>query len=198
MKLAKTKNFIIKVLKFFNYRVVNGEITKLTFSRPMLQAVYEKFGDKPLVGIEVGVWRGHTSEKIMKNLNMERLHLVDPWKEMKGSKVTQKQFDYAFKEVLNRWRYNPYINILIMDSITALNKIRGNVNFVYLDSDHEYPNTLHEIEGYWKLIRKGGILGGDDINNRNNPNGVFRAVSEFAVKNNLKVNIQDNDWWIEK
>ncbi len=77
-------------------------------ARASIKHIYNKFGNTPLVGAEIGVFRGQHAQSILDALNMEKLYLVDPWdffcpwKEnhtaprwipgRKGEKVTHLQF----------------------------------------------------------------------------------------------------------
>lgn len=44
------------------------------------------------------------------------------------------------------------------------------------------------------LIKRGGVMGGHDINFY----GVMRAVGEFAQENQLHPRTDEQDWWIVK
>lgn len=50
---------------------------------------------------------------------------------------------------------------------------------IYLDAAHEYPETLHELELAWSLLRPGGILLGDDYD-ASWP-GVVWSLNEFVA-----------------
>jgi hypothetical protein len=53
-------------------------------------------------------------------------------------------------------------------------------DLIYIDASHDYRNVLADLEIYWKLLRMGGVLFGDDFGD---PwYGVIRAVLEFAEK----------------
>jgi predicted O-methyltransferase YrrM len=53
-------------------------------------------------------------------------------------------------------------------------------DLIYIDASHDYRSVLTDIEIYWKLLRNGGVLIGDDFEE---PwYGVIRAVLEFTEK----------------
>jgi hypothetical protein len=53
-------------------------------------------------------------------------------------------------------------------------------DLIYLDAAHDYRSLLADIDVYWKLLRVGGVLFGDDFED---PwYGVIRAVLEFTEK----------------
>ena len=47
---------------------------------------------------------------------------------------------------------------------------------------------------YYPKVKAGGFVGGHDIRGPN----IMKAVGEFVLKNNLKLNVSFNDWWIKK
>jgi len=69
---------------------------------------------------------------------------------------------------------------------------------MYIDGNHSKPNVLLELELYTKLLKKGGVVTGDDCGVHGKPfleafkrgnvpgtysNGVAEAVFEFFVDN---------------
>lgn len=77
-------------------------------------------------------------------------------------------------------------------SIMRKNNIRPDL--VHIDAAHEYNAALHDIENYYDLLNKGGVMIGDDWNWFS----VAKAVVHFADKTGLKVEIDHPKWWIQK
>lgn len=86
--------FIITIIKYFVpslYRNLNIDwytkqlIIKKTNRpiRPFIFFIKEKFNNKLLIGAEIGVYKGKNAKDIIKMLNMERLYLIDIWKNYK-------------------------------------------------------------------------------------------------------------------
>ncbi|MEK6882331.1 MAG: class I SAM-dependent methyltransferase [Nanoarchaeota archaeon] len=133
----------------------------------------KKLGDN-LVGVEIGVDKGKNAKFLLKELSLKKLYLVDMIK-----KVT-------FKD--NR------VTFIQKTSDDSARIIPNDLDFVYIDGDHSYKQVKKDIGNYYPKIRKGGILAGHDINQ----SGVFKAVSEFAVENRLNVEVDFQDWVIQK
>ena len=95
-------------------------------------------------------------------------------------------------------KYKDKAEILKLTSDEAVNLLPNNLDFIYIDGNHDYEYVKKDIKNYYKKLRKGGILAGDDIQNRRIPNGVAKALAEFAVKNKLDFFIEAPDWWIIK
>lgn len=67
---------------------------------------------------------------------------------------------------------------------------------VYLDTSHEYDETYLEVFRYYKTVRSGGVIFGDDYT-KVWP-GVVAAVNRFAGENNLTVQTLGEKWLIVK
>lgn len=149
-----------------------------------------------LVGCEVGVWRGETSEFLLRQFPLD-LHLcmVDSW-EVEGNQVRAKD-----QETMNNGKQiattrtefaENQRTIKHMRSIDAAKDFRdGCFDFVFIDANHVYEYVKEDIEAWWPKVRTGGILLGHDYNGvlerRKSVWGVKRAVDEFANKNDLLV-----------
>jgi len=152
----------------------------------------------PITAIEVGVFEGENAKSILKNLNIDRIFLIDPYKKYDDYKkegnciniVKAKQ--KAFKRLK---RFSNKIIWILDYSSNASKEIKRKVDFVYIDGNHKYKYVKDDLENYWKLIKNGGIMSGHDIQCLD----VSKAVIEFCNKNKLELNIGDRrDWWIKK
>jgi hypothetical protein len=173
---------------------------KLDGTRPMIHYIAENL--HPVVGAEIGVWMGANAESIIKNLpSLKKLILIDPYLPyVDGDKNNDKLTDTSSYRAIAIQRLMKYANSILIDwrfrkSIEA-SKILFNesLDFVYIDGDHTYENVKEELQAYWPLIKRGGVMGGHDINFY----GVMRAVGEFAMANKLHPRVDDVDWWIVK
>ena len=150
-----------------------------------------------LVGVELGVFKGFNSENILENLSIKKLYAVDSyptyWDLVDGKKVLINHTDIKLEA---QERLKKYSNAFFIpkSSGEAAVEIPDNLDFVYIDADHNYEPVLHDIKTYYPKVRPGGVIGGHDFEKK----GVFRAVSEFVVANDLQINFQTIDWWIVK
>ena len=176
------------------------EFLGLTVPRGTIEAVKQKFGKQPLVGAEIGVFRGHHAYNILRTLNVNPLYLIDPYTsyvDFFGYNPPDYLAD-AFLEAKNRltphqgrvvWIHKP--------SCEAINSISDNLDFVYIDGNHNYEFVKNDISLYYPKVRSGGIMGGHDF--EASCRGVVNAVTEFASVNDLTLQTKaPSDWWIEK
>jgi hypothetical protein len=85
-------------------------------------------------------------------------------------------------------------------SNSAVNEIPSGLDFVYIDGNHEYAFVADDIATYLPKLKVGGIIGGHDFYNgfQRDHDGVVRAVTEFAVRNQLNLQVELPDWWVVK
>jgi len=154
-------------------------------------------------GAEIGVFAGEFSREILSILNPGALHLVDLFEGIATSGNVNGQ---AMKDVdlaIVREELDAIGSPVITwaeDSVKWLGDYgAGRLDWVYLDTTHEYERTLAELEAARHVVKPGGIIAGHDMS-RAFP-GVVRAVTEFVEKHGLKLKIYDGDllpsFWIE-
>jgi len=161
---------------------------------------------KDLVGIEIGVYDGWNSLEILETLPIKKLYLIDPYKSYDDyfeneDSETQKDLDkrrIVTREVLKK--YKDKIVFVYDFSEKAVEKINEEVDFVYIDGNHEYSFVKKDIELYFPKVKKGGLIGGHDYNfspeTEKKHFGVVKAVQEFFK--GKTVYFHDWDWWTTK
>lgn len=140
----------------------------------------------PRCGVEVGVFRGEGAEYLLEHIPRLKLLLVDPWKEWpEGSsfwnhrrigKLKQIEWDEIYNEVRKKFIADDsrYKNRVIIDrrmSTEAAAKIRKEsktklFDFAYLDGNHTFDALQEDIDVWLPLVRKGGLICGDDFGGR--------------------------------
>ncbi len=126
---------------------------------------------------EIGVADGQSSiflAEQLKQLGKDfTLHMIDSLDY--GKKVQLKTIIY---HVMQSGLYDN-IEIVPFDSLNASCRYPdGYFDFVFIDSSHEYNNTIAEIILWHRKIVDGGILAGHDIFSEENPE-VRKAVDEL-------------------
>ena len=154
---------------------------------------------RALVAAEVGVWKGHNTEHIIKVLPIRKIYAVDPWIPFSSSGHDIKTMTIAEKDARKRLsKYGSRVEIIKATADDAVKLLPENMDFIYIDGNHDYEHVKKDIENYYRKLGVGGILAGDDIQNRRIPNGVAKALAEFTVKNKLDFFIEAPDWWLIK
>jgi len=188
------------LLNFLKYKV--GLYFPLFIPRHAVAFANTYFKDKSIVAIEIGTDRAIHAKSILTNLNISKLYLIDPYIEYKDYLESEKQKtqnELTKCERIARKRLNKYKDKILWVktySDKAINLIPDNLDFVYIDRNHEYKYVKKDMELYYKKLKNGGILSGHDIVIFP---GVMKAFCEFVVEHKIKYfRITKTDWYLTK
>ena len=161
------------------------------------------------IGVEIGVLRGEYSKIILDRWKNGTLYLVDTWRHIDeyidlNGRDNQYHYDCMVETAKNIVDHENRAHMIRMDSVQSANLFPDEFfDFIFIDADHSYEAVVRDIEAWWPKIKKGGIFAGDDfipedgdiwlINNADGSRefagkfGVRKAVTEFGIKNNVKI-----------
>jgi hypothetical protein len=142
---------------------------------------------------EVGIGYGFHAKEIMDKTNVEKLYLIDPMQYYPNDMFADDVMRYGGFEKLVRnikthlsphqdryqWFRKPSLTIT-NDDIPD-----GSLDAVFIDGDHSYEAVIEDLPFWWKKLRVGGWLLGDDY--ASCCPGTTRAVDDFTRINNLKI-----------
>lgn len=154
--------------------------------------------------VEVGVWRGELSERLLGISALTHLVMVDPWVAtyvqdesgkwyVNGPGDTQEEMESSYRMAADvAKRANGRARILREPSIEAAKQIQdGSLAAVIIDAQHFQNTVIEDIEAWRPKIRaRGGLMVGDDYSDYYP--GVQLGV-EAVFGNNHKVLGQT--WW---
>ena len=186
-------NIINQLIRKCGYCVIKISVGKIRASTSFAK---NYFNNRSINAVEIGVYRGINAKSILKELNVNKIYLIDPYigeltthddiliikAERKANKLLK---DYERKII---W--------LKEMSENTLDKV-GEPDFIYIDGNHEYKFVKKDIELYYKVLKEGGILAGDDFALPD----VSKAFWEFVIGNKINPNnvyYAKSDWWIIK
>ena len=157
------------------------------------------------VGVEIGVWKGQSSEKFLQRAG--HLHLVDPWSisaykndsdeftkrgqtyfrryaKLVGSRKPedfQKYYDKIYNKVKKKFENKP-VTIHRCTSDEFFATFEGQVDWIYIDGLHDYKGCLGDLRNALKIVKLDGSIFGDDYGNKP---GVVQAVDQFIAETGL-------------
>ena len=187
---------------------LNSDLKHRVFPRPFerLSHLREKIN---LVGVEIGVCGGEHARSLLETFDISTLYLVDPYEmyetyaegEGKNYGDTQLPLSEAFleaKKLLEPFKKN--IKWIKKKSEDFVTEIKTNIDFVYVDGNHDYQFVKKDIELYYPIIKSGGMMGGHDFYNgyAQTHNQVVKAVTEFAISKDIQLYVEQPDWWFYK
>ncbi len=154
------------------------------------------------MGVEVGVYKGNLSSRLLKADPNLLLFMVDPWKAAayrddtdEYSKLTQEYWDEIMEMAfLAVSPFKERAQVIRKSSVEAAEMFDDrSLDFVFLDADHSYDAVAVDIEHWWPKVRIGGLLCGHDYRDDKHP-GVKRAVHEF-IGTKREMRLGDNYTW---
>lgn len=169
--------------------------------RPSTVFTAEHFNGKKLVCAEIGVAFGENAESILKQLNVDRLYLIDPYTpyhipyRFHPKTIPQSRQDKRYMWARNRLkRWDSVCSWMPMKSIDAVNKIPDNsLDFIYIDGEHSREAVKQDIDLYFPKVKKGGVMAGHDFSG--DWLEIARLVMGFAEEHGLELQARRVDWW---
>jgi len=169
----------------------------MSYSRYPLKLIKEND-----VCAEIGVWKGETSELILKK-HPQKLHLIDPYihQDYIGRKYS---IDYGFdmdemyEMVTDKFKNNENV-VLHREKSIDVDFPNEYFDWIYIDGNHSYDEVLADLNHYYPLVKKGGYLCGDDYGwtDVNCSKGPKPAVDYFVENNNLEIEIKGVQYVIQ-
>jgi spermidine synthase len=145
---------------------------------------------KDAVCAEIGVFKGDFTREILRVTEPRELHLIDPWEQL-GERYEHVWFEGmgetrpagARKQVERLVDRHPEARVHIGTSQDVIASFPDEYfDWVYLDSSHDYEQTVEELELLRRKVKPLGIIAGHDWfeNPGHQFHGVYRAVNEFC------------------
>lgn len=170
----------------------DAELKRAELRKWILQGV-----PKGGVGAEIGTFRGHFAEALLKRLAPAKLYLVDPW--MLAADETDGGFEggprlpaaAARQEAAWRAAAFPGTDCRLVDGFFPRCKtvFEEPLDFLYLGTGRGFEDTRQHLRIADRLLAPKGLLLGDDWwpDPESPRHGVFRAVNLFAKNNGYDV-----------
>lgn len=150
------------------------------------------------VCVEIGVFNGTWSERILALTQPRQLHLVDPWRTRPDGTLfdgPSQQFDSA-KQAADtlEFQYRNVVRMLaseISSGQVIVHRMLSHeaaplfedefFDWAYLDASHYYEDVKTDLLAWFPKVKRGGFITGDDYGRHGFwDDGVTRAVDEFV------------------
>jgi hypothetical protein len=150
------------------------------------EVMLEKFPSEMIMA-EIGSFKGDFAQEILITCKPSKLYLIDAWE---GERW--EQYYQVVKEKFKNEIASGQVEIVKGYSTEELKKFKDNeLDWVYIDTVHDYSTTREELEICHSKIKKDGFICGHDYTNYNVRSrveyGVWAAVNEFIMKNNYEL-----------
>jgi hypothetical protein len=160
------------------------------------------------MGVEVGVFGGDMSGRLLADPKIDMLYMVDSWSTSHSKEYIESG---DFHTTLSQEQQESCMDLAKLNTSFAARRreiVRANsveaaaqfpdhlLDFVFLDADHSYEGCMADIKAWAPKIRPGGLLCGHDYQNVDYPCfGVERAVDEYVATHGLTLELGDNYCW---
>ncbi len=148
---------------------------------------------------EIGTWRGDFAAAILASRRPRQLYLVDPWEYRTDAAYEhasygghsddgQREMDAMYEGVVDRFRTEIDGGQVLVRRLRSLDAAASfpdeSLDWVYIDADHAYEGVKRDLDAYFRAVRSGGFIAGDDYGHVDRwfGDGVTRAVDELAAR----------------
>lgn len=185
--------------------------------------IYEEMVNKAKDGdyfVEIGVFLGQSTTRMCelirdskKNIKFDAIdifwtipHAINNYKDAGHP----KEFLDYFTDMEEKWNVDilgvvkhplhslalmDYVNLITCDEKYAHFIYKDNsINFLWIDGDHHPDVVYNDLVNYWPKLKKGGVIGGDDIHYSE----VLSDVKKFSKEYKVDVKWDLNSFLITK
>lgn len=148
---------------------------------------------------EIGVLRGDFSEQIRNICKPKKLYLIDCWQKQDDVRFVidpcndgdQMTHDENYKIVLEKYTNKDNIKIIKAFSTFAAKLFSRNYfDMVFIDASKYEEDVLSDLEAWWPLVKKNGMICG--CNYENTEDDLFVEVKQatdlFCKNHNVYIN----------
>lgn len=173
------KNFRVGFMKNYPYRTSTEFVKKY-------------FKNKEIICVEIGTFEGDNALNLLENVpNVKKMYLIDPWvdyNEYNEDKNNKRLLSKAEVKARNQLKkYSNKVVFIKKFSDDAITDVKEEIDFIYIDGNHDYEYVKKDIDNYFSILKKGGVIAGHDIWMK----GVAKAFCEFVSRNK-----SIKDYWI--
>lgn len=152
--------------------------------------------DKPdLIFVEIGCYRGESTEVFLSTRKVKKMYCIDPWLNFYDSKddASTSDMDKVMRDfdqrIMAKWPFVEKHRGTIESFIISKLGIDLEVDVVYIDANHTYDYAKNDILKSLHYIKPKYAICGHDYH----PNwGVMKAVNEIFTKPDFT--FQDTSW----
>jgi len=134
-----------------------------------------------IIGVEVGLWKGDFASMMLDENRRLKWIAVDPYSEYGARPKNQAWWDGICKKVVSKMdRFGDRFTLIRKSSKEGVKDLPNNVDFVFVDGNHDYKFVCEDVSLFEKKIRPGGIMSGHDYFFED----IYKAVDEYAEEHN--------------
>jgi hypothetical protein len=188
----KIKDIINYIVETSGYTIIKNRLER----RAIIEAK-KHFKGKEIVACEIGCFEGEHSLQMLKNLNIKKLYIIDPYEiyedyKKDGSCSVVNKAKIKAHKLLKK--YEDKIVWIEKYSDDAINDVDMPLDLLYIDGNHYHPYIDNDIKNYFPKVKNGGIISGHDYCLA--WSDVMEAVFNLSKKMNMPVLTGYSSDWI--
>lgn len=165
--------------------------------------------NKPKIVVELGSWLGLSTCHMANLLRGDgKVYAIDHWLgTWLPNRPNQDEYDSFLPTLYEQFLSNVIhqglsYNIIPwkMTTTEASQKMRSeaiSIDLIYIDAAHDEKSVYEDLSNWYPLIRKGGVICGDDwAYGAQDGYPVRRAVGHFIKEHQLKLEMSKNNFWM--
>lgn len=147
------------------------------------------------VCVEIGVFKGDFSAKILSIARPKTLYLVDPFEgrvisgDENGDNRQFANLPEEYQRLKELYENDKRVSIQPVTSQLFFELVCPEVDFVYVDGDHTYNAVRQDLQNAWEHLKVGGYLAGHDYHSSHEFIAVKKAVDEFCGERGVTLEV---------
>ena len=149
------------------------------------------------IGVEIGVAEGDSAVALFGH-GVKFLYMIDPWApypEDGRADFHEERFRQALERTTPHCGRRAHLR---MTSAEAARFVPPQLDFVWIDGNHQYEFVKSDIDLYWPKIKPGGLLCGHDYCNSPPHCRVKDAVDDWVRGAGLPLEVAVPCWLVRK
>lgn len=146
------------------HKIANGAGSRLDLWRQLIElAAVERMA-------EVGVFRGQFAEDVLRRCpSIVQYYMVDPWRHLgqwkRPGNFSDAKFAASYREAMARTDFASVRRTVLRGTTgeVADRVDDESLDLVYIDGDHTLRGIAIDLICWFRKVRPGGVLGGDDF-----------------------------------
>lgn len=158
------------------------------------------YNDDAIIGVEVGLWKADFALNMLQTRKNLVWYGVDPYAPYGRKRRKQDAWDVIYDRVFKKMLpFKERFTMVREFSHEAIPHLPQEVDYIFIDGNHDYDFVLRDLRLYEPLLISGGIMSGHDYTTPKD--GVRRAVNEYVNTHGRELNVDSSFdksgvyWW---
>lgn len=128
------------------------------------------------------------------------VHTIDDYSNPEKYGIYGDWSNKKAQENLSKLNLSGHVRFVIGNSVEIAKGFSDPIDMIFIDGDHLYSGICADIDAWYPLIKKGGIISGHDFDpNCSDGRNVIKAIFDKLLGNpDRPMTVRERVWWMEK